>query len=235
MGGKKSNRLRKLLRNFGAVRNWQLLLILIPLLFVTATLLRLDHIKMVELRDAVLAADAADNDEAIQSTLKELQEYVFSHVIVNVVESNGVQSVVFGTGPFYLEHQYLRAANAAIERAESELVDDSNPHGDIYAAVLAICRPQALANGWSWNHPSYLNCWTSELAKYPASDNFEANLTAKIPSTELYRHNYASPIWAPSWAGWAMLACAIILLIVVIRILIWCILKVALIFLKEKY
>lgn len=235
MGGKKSNRLRKLLRNFGAVRNWQLLLILIPLLFVTATLLRLDHIKMVELRDAVLAADAADNDEAIQSTLKELQEYVFSHVIVNVVESNGVQSVVFGTGPFYLEHQYLRAANAAIERAESELVDDSNPHGDIYAAVLAICRPQALANGWSWNHPSYLNCWTSELAKYPASDNFEANLTAKIPSTELYRHNYASPIWAPSWAGWAMLACVIILLIVVIRVLIWCVLKVALIFLKEKY
>lgn len=235
MGGKKSNRLRKLLRSFGAVRNWQLLLVLIPLLFVTATLLRLDHIKMVELRDAVLAADAEDNDEAIAASLEKLQTFVFSHIIVNVTESNGIQTLTFGTGPFYLEHQYLRAANAAIEQAEAELVDDSNPNGNIYATVLAICRPQALANGWSWNHPSYLNCWTTELAKYPASDNFETNLAAKVPSTELYRHNYASPIWAPSWAGWAILACLIILLIVVVRILIWCILKVALIFLKEKY
>lgn len=235
MGGKKSNRLRKLLRSFGAVHSWQLLLVLIPLLFVTATLLRLDHIKMVELRDAVLTADAEDNDEAITTSLEELQAFVFSHIVVNVVESNGVQTLTFGTGPFYLEHQYLRAANAAIEQAEAELVDDSNPNGNIYAAVLAICRPQALANGWSWNHPSYLNCWTTELAKYPASDNFETNLTAKVPSTELYRHNYASPLWAPSWAGWAILACLIILLIVVVRILIWCILKVALIFLKEKY
>lgn len=235
MGGKKSNHLRKLLRSFGAVRNWQLLLVLIPLLFVTATLLRLNHIKMVELRDAVLAADAANNDEEIASSLEKLQEYVFTHVIVNVVESNGIQSITFGTGPFYLENQYLRAANAAIEQAEAELAHDSNPNGNIYAAVMAICRPQAIANGWTWNHPSYLNCWTSELAKYPASENFETNLTAKVPSTELYRHDYASPIWAPSWAGWAMLACAIILLIVVIRILIWCVIKVALFFLKERY
>ncbi len=235
MGGKKSNRLRKLLRSFGAVRNWQLLLILIPLLFVTATLLRLDHIKMVELRDAVLSADADNNDEEITASLEKLQQFVFSHIVVNIAESNGVQSIIFGTGPFYLEQQYLRAANAAIERAEAELVDDSNPYGNIYAAVLAVCRPQALANGWSWNHPSYLNCWTSELAKYPASDNFETNLAAKVPSTELYRHNYASPIWAPSWSGWAILACLVILVIVVIRILIWCILKVALLFLKEKY
>lgn len=235
MGGKKSNHLRKLLRSFGAVRNWQLLLVLIPLLFVTATLLRLDHIKMVELRDAVIAADIDGNDETIAAALERLHEFVLGHVIVNVVESNGVQSITLGTGTFYLENQYLRAANAAIEQAESELVDDSNPNGNIYAAVGAICRQQAIANHWTWDNPGYLNCWTTELAKYPASDNFEANLTAKVPSTELYRVSFASPIWAPSWAGWAMLACAIILAIVVIRILIWLVLKIALFFLKERY
>lgn len=235
MGGKKSNHLRKLLRSFGAVRNWQLLLILIPLLFVTATLLRLDHIKMVELRDAVVAADVAGNDEEIAATLEKLHDFVLNHVIVNVVESNGIQSITLGTGTFYLENQYLRAANAAIERAESELVDDSNPNGNIYAAVGAVCRQQAIVNHWTWDNPGYLNCWTTELAKYPASDNFEANLTAKVPSTELYRVSFASPIWAPCWSGWAMLACAIILIIVKIRILIWLILKVALFFLKERY
>ena len=38
------------------IKTWQLILVLVPLLFLDATLLRLDHIKMTELRDAVLAA-----------------------------------------------------------------------------------------------------------------------------------------------------------------------------------
>ncbi len=233
MGGKKSNHLRQLLRRFGSVRNWQLLLILIPLIFVTATLLRLDHLQMTSLRTAVLEADASGDETALRANLEKLQDFVFTHIVVNVVESNGVQSLIFGTGPFYLEHQYLRAANAAIEAAESQITDDSNPNGNIYAAVSAICRPQAIANGWTWNHPSYLECWTSELSKYPASDNLSAQLTADVPSTELYRINYASPLWAPSWAGWAVLACLIIIAIILIRLVIWCILEVALLFVKR--
>lgn len=230
MGGKKSNHIRKSLRSFTGVRTWQLILILIPLLFVTATLLRLDHLKMVELRDAVLDADAANDDAAIKESLEKLHQFVISHVVINVVESNGVQSIIFGTGPFYLEQQYLRAANAAIEEAESHLSNDANPNGNIYAAVSAICRPLAVANGWSWNNPNYLNCWTSELAKYPASDNLNVELTAKAPSTELFRHNYASPLWAPTWSGLAILVSAIIIVVIIIRIFIWCILNVALLF-----
>ena len=163
MGGKKSNHLRQALRKFGGVRSWQLLLILIPLTFVTATLLRLDHLKMSDLRRAVLDADAANDDAAIQESLIKLQDFVFSHVVINVAESNGTQSIVFGTGPFYLENQYLRAANAAIEAAESNLANDQNPNGNIYAAASAICKPLAIENGWAWNSPGYLDCWTSEL------------------------------------------------------------------------
>lgn len=233
MGGKVSNHIKEYLRNFRGVRTWQLVIILVPLLFVTATLLRLDHLRMVKLRAAVIAADENDDDVAIESALVELRDFVFSHVVVNVTESNGVQSVVFGTGPFYLEHQYLRAANAAIEAAEAELVDDSNPNGNIYAAAQAVCQPLAIANGWAWNSAGYLDCWTTELAKYPASDTFEPQLTAKIPSTELYRHNYASPLWAPSWAGWAMLAAAVLLVIVIIRFVAWLCLQIGL-FVSER-
>ncbi|MCM1061712.1 MAG: hypothetical protein NC452_15695, partial [Eubacterium sp.] len=221
MGGKFSNHLRQAMKNFRGVRTWQLALILIPLVFVTATLLRLDHIKMAHLRAAVLEADVANDDAAIQTSLTELQDFVFSHIVINVVETNGVQSIVFGTGPFYLEQQYLRAANAAIEEAESQLANDANPNGNIYAAAQAVCRPLAIENGWAWNSQGYLDCWTTELAKYPASESLDAQLTAKIPSTELYRHNYASPLWAPTWAGWAILACAILFLVVVIRFAIW--------------
>lgn len=234
MGGKKSNHVRRLLRSFGAVQNWQLLLILIPLLFVTATLLRLDHLRMAELRDAVISADNLGDDELLQEKLQALQEFTFKHVVVNIVERNGTQNLTFGTGPFYLEGQYLRAANEAIAEAESQLANDSNPNGNIYAAVSAICRPLALANGWAWNSPGYLNCWTSELDKYPAAEELNSQLTANVPSTELFRYDYASPIWAPSWAGWAILACIIILAIIIIRLVIWCVLHIFLLFLGKN-
>lgn len=235
MGGKKSNHARRLLKSFGAVQNWQLILILIPLLFVTATLLRLDHLRMVELRDAVVQADAENDDVAIQKNLVELQKFVVSHVVVNLTEHNGVQKLILGTGPFYLQNQYLRAANAAIEEAEAQLSDDSNPNGNIYAAVSAICRPLAIANGWAWNSPGYLECWTTELDKYPAAAELNTAFTAKIPSTELYRYDYASPIWSPSWAGVAILACLIIIFIITVRIVIWCVLQLFLLFLDKHH
>ena len=233
MGGKKTNRIRDFLkRRFKSVQTWQLIAILIPLLFFTATLLRLDHLKMVELRSAVLTADQEGNEEQIQQTLTALRDYVYSHTVINIVENNGIQQVTFGTGPFYLEQQYIRAANAAIEAASSELVDDSNPYGNIYAAVAAICQPQAIANGWQWSSPGYLDCWTSELAKYPETDISDNHLVAKIPSTELYRHNYASPIFSWTPAGIAIIACVVLALIIIVRIIIWLALKVALLFLK---
>lgn len=232
MGGKKSNHIRRLLGHLGGIRTWQLVIILIPAIFVTATLLRFEHLKMVELRDAVLAADAANDDTGIASSLQTLQEFTMSHIIVNLAEDNGRQKIIFGTGPFYLENQYLRAANAAIEAAENQVADDTNPNGNIYAAVSAICRPLAIANGWTWNNPGYLNCWTEELAKYPESDNLGVDLVADVPSTELYRHDFASPVWAPTWAGFAILACLILLIIVIIRGFIWCVLHVSLLFLK---
>lgn len=234
MVGKKSNHLKQFLAHFRLVRAWQLILILIPLLFVTATLLRFDHLQMVELRDAVFAADELGDDEKLQQSLVALQEFTVSHVVVNVIESNGVQEITFGTGVFYLENQYLRAADAAIEAAESQMIDDSNPNGNIYAAASAVCRPLAIANGWSWSDQSHIDCWMNELAKYPTADSLNATLTANVPSTELYRRDFASPIWAPSPAGFAMLACAILIILIVARLLIWIVAKLTLSLLGKK-
>lgn len=228
MGGKKSNRLRRVLGSFKAVRVWQLILILIPLMFLTATLLRFDHLRMIELRSAVVEADKSGDEEQLRASLVNLSDFVFSHVVINITEVNGAPVVLFGTGTFYLEQQYLRAANAAIAEAEATIVDDSNPNGNIYSAVAAICQPQAIANGWAWSNPNYLDCWTSELAKYPTTDHLENTLLAAVPSTELYRVNYASPLWSPTPTGFALLACAIIIIIIIIRILIWIILRIAL-------
>lgn len=178
MGGKKSNKIRQFLRKFKSVRTWQLLVVLIPLAFLAATLLRFEHLRMTELRAAVLEADETGDAEALEESLTKLQEYVFSHMVINVVESNGVQEVTFGTGPFYLEHAYQRAAEAAIQAAEEKLTDDANPNGDIYQIVSNICRTEGLNSGWN----AYLECWTRELGKFPAADELSSTtIAAAIP------------------------------------------------------
>lgn len=214
------------------IRTWWLLVILIPLLFIDATLLRQDHIRMTELRDAVLKADEEEDDEKIASSLAELRDYVSSHIVINVVDDNGAQKIMFGTGPFYLEHQYLRAANKALEEAENSMQSDNNPNGNIYGMAGEVCRPQAIQNGWSWNNPNYINCMMTEIGKYPASEELTDKIIAKIPSTEMYRHNYASPIWAPSLTGLFTLLTFIVIVVIFIRFIGWVIIRLSLLFIR---
>ena len=216
---------------FKKLKTWQLLLILIPLGFLDATFMRFDHLKMVELRDEVLAADEAEDDERLASALDNLKNYTFGNIVINVTDDNGIQKVAFGTGPFYLEHQYRRAAEKALEEAEKAFTSDENPNGNVYAMASNTCRPLAIANGWTWSSPEFINCMTSEIEKYPAADDIKDQMTAALPSTELYRKNYASPIWAPTLSGVLLLVTAIIIVVIFIRFIIWIILRLSLLFL----
>lgn len=231
---KQERRLSKWLKFFSNLHTWQLILILIPLLFIAATLLRLDHIEMTNLRAAVLEADQAEDDAKIAVALEKLKDFTFSHIVINIISENGIEYPTLGTGPFYLERQYVRKATAEIKKAEQELsAGDSNPNGNVFAKAMEVCKPQAIQRGWAWNSQPYLTCMTSEIAKYPTAERLESKSAAKIPSTELYRHNYASPLWAPSLAGFVLLICAVLTLIIVLRLLIWCVLMLALLFLKN--
>lgn len=215
---------------FHRLKTWQLLVILVPLLFVDATLLRLDHIKMTEMRDAVLQADADENDEEIMNKLEELKTFVFSNMVINIVDDNGEKRITFGTGPFYLEHQYIRAANKALQEAEKNIASDSNPNGNIYGLASDTCKGLAVANGWTWDNPNYINCMVSEIQKYPAADEIQDKIIASLPSTELYRKNYASPIWAPTLTGFMVLITLIILVVIFIRMMVWVFLRLSLMF-----
>ena len=224
----KKYEIKKWLKKLRPLKNWQLFLILVPLLFVSVELLRRDHIRMVELRDAVLAADEDEDTEKITSNLEALRDFAFSNVVINVVDDNGGQRITFGTGPFYLEHLYIRAALTALSEAELSFDSDTNPNGNVYGAASAICQPLAIQNGWSWNNPNYVNCMLDEIAKYPSMDDeIKDNIIAKIPSTELYRYNFASPIWAPTLTGFVLLLDLIIIVVIFIRIFVWIFLKIA--------
>jgi len=211
-------------------KTWMLLIILVPLCFADATLLRLNHIKMTELRDAVMSADDENDDEKIEKGLLELRKFTYSNMVINIVEENGEQKITFGTGPFYLEHQYLRAAKKALKEAEDKLSSDANPNGNIYGMAGDTCKALALQNGWTWDNANFINCMVTEINKYPASDNVHDTFVAALPSTELYRHNYASPAWAPSLAGWLILITVVIIVVIFIRFLVFIILRLSLLF-----
>jgi len=232
MGGKRSGKNRKKLKRLSRLKTWQLILILIPLLFIAATLLRFDHIKMTELKAEVLAADEEGDTEKISSTLEALKEFTFSHIVINVVESNGSSYITFGTGPFYLENQYLRKTAEILAGAEANATDDSNPNGNVFAAAMAVCKPQAIANGWVWNSPGYINCMTSEINNHPTTDTIEETFTVELPSTSLYRYDFSSPVWAPTASGFVILLCLLLIIIIIIRLIIGIFLRIAILFIK---
>ena len=231
--GEAVKKVQQALKKVTALRSWQLGLILLFCLFITATFFRFDHLRMNELKDVVFDADAAGDTAALTTALTELQNFVFTHTVWTATEENGQQGLTLGTGTFYLEESYLRAANAAIEAAEASASSSDNPNGNIYAAAASVCKPIAIANGWRWNNPGYLNCMTDQLAQYPSYD-YIADIAADVPSTELYRYNYASPIWAPTWAGFLCIIDLLLILAILVRILVRIVLSVALIFLKRK-
>jgi len=228
MGGLSKDKLRQILAKIFRLRSWKLALILILLGFWAATLLRFDHIRMTELRDAVLAADSEDDDEKIASSLKELQGFTIKHIVFNAIEENGGQRIVFGTGPFYLENQYLRRAQEAIAKAQKEIDKNAkNPNGNVYQKVAAICDAQGIKYGWRYPDKEYINCWINELAAFPVSESMDAYGAANLPSTELFRYEYASPVWYPCGSGIIILICFILVIILIARFFIWLFLKIA--------
>lgn len=234
MGGKGIKRIKSLLGKVRAVKTWQLFLVFVLLCFACATFLRLDHLKMTELRTAVLEADESGNEFDLADSLNNLKNFTTKNIIVNIIDDNGSKKVEFGTGVFYLERSYNRDASAILEAASAQEIDDSNPNGNIYADVSATCKGLALSNGWTWDSPEYIECWQEELAKFPESDLEDGVIKVKLPSTELYRREYSSPVWAPTLAGFFLLGTALLGVVIFIRFLIWTILEITLIVIKKS-
>ncbi|MBQ3271069.1 hypothetical protein IJH10_00480 [Candidatus Saccharibacteria bacterium] len=233
MGGIKKKDLKTALRKLSKIKSWQLLIIFVLLLFIEATLLRFDHIEMTNLKADVTAADEAGDDNAINEALTKLQAFARTHTIVNVVEKNGESYVTFGTGPVYLEKQYTRKATEALAAAEAQAGTDANPNGNVFAKAMDVCKPLAIIYGWAWNSQGYLDCMTGEIAKYPTSERIEDTYVASLPSTALFRYDFASPIWTPTLSGFVAIICLILAAILIIRFFSWAFLRLALVFIKN--
>lgn len=186
---------RHSLKDLQKVKTWQLVILLILSLFITATFLRLNNIGMVERRAAVIVADEAGDQEVIIKRLYDLQQYVSSHM--NTDLGRGV----------YLESSY----NRDLQQWQEENFGDRNPNGNIYRLAQEVCAPR-----FSSFSAAYLQCTTSELAKYPAAS--ELGDGSGQPRQETYIYSYASPVWSADFAGWSAVLSGVIALFILVRL-----------------
>jgi hypothetical protein len=189
-------RVKKTIKDLQRIKTWQLLVLLILALFISATFQRLNNIGMVERRAAVIAADKAGNQTDTIQRLYDLQQYVSAHMNTDL-----------GKGVYLLE-SYQRDSQAALNQASG----DQNPNGNIYKKAQEVCAPR-----FSHYSTAYLQCTTGELAKYPAGSNLIDQV--KLPLPSLYLHDYQSPVWSADFAGWSVVICAVIGLLIVTRLI----------------
>jgi hypothetical protein len=198
-------RVRKTIKDLQRVKTWQLLALLILAVFIAATFLRLNNIGMVQRRDAVISADAAGDQATIIQRLYDLQQYVTAHM--NTDLGKGV----------YLESSYNRDYQAALSSAST----DGNQNGNIYEKAQEVCAPR-----FSHYSTAYLQCTIGELDKYPAANN--PTSTVNFPPPTAYVHDYTSPLWSPDFAGWSVVVCAVLALMIIARLVSLGILKLML-------
>lgn len=198
-------RVRRSIKQLQRVKTWQLIILLIMAAFLAATFLRLNNIGMVERRAAVQAADDAGVSDTTISRLYDLQRFVTAHM--NTDMDKGVS----------LATSYKRDIQAAYTKASS----DTNPNGNIYKKAQDVCAPRFTR--WS---EAYVQCTTSELAKYPAATNLEN--AVNLPHASSYIYDYVSPLWSPDFAGWSVLVCIALMLMIIARLISVAILRIIL-------
>lgn len=187
-------RIKQGINRLQLVRTWQLVLLLIVAGLVAATFLRLNNIGMIERRTAVLNADEQGDAEVTKARLFDLQRYSSGHMNAE-------------SGVIYLESQYRRDTEAAIQAASAR--DEAN---NINVQADAVCKRQY--GGYS---QAYVQCFAAELAKVPSGTN--APDKATLPSPALYRHDFSSPAWSPDFAGFSVLICVLLAVLIVVRLL----------------
>ncbi len=204
---------RELLNTLHSIRKlktWQLVIILILFLGVSAIFLRLNNVGMIERRQAVYSADKAGDNEQIHDRLYDLQRYASQHMNA-------------ATGEVYLDHKYKRDIKAISDKLRKESKDNK-----VYVKADKVCRPRYISHGFF--SMAYLNCIKKETAKYPGSNKIKTSF--KSPDPALYRFEFYSPRWTFDFAGVSVLITFILLVVILVKVIVTIVIKLLL---KRRY
>lgn len=182
------------------VKTWQLVMLLFVGIVLSVAFLRLNNLGMDTRRYAVVQADKKGDKEATRAALVELQRYISSHMNTSL-----------GPNGFYLEHQYNRDKQSALNQATL----DSNPNSAVYQQASIDCQNRFRGGVASFRN-DYVTCVAERVkALSPSTDP----VSLKLPKAENYRYDFASPLWSPDLAGFSVLFCVIITSVIIIRII----------------
>jgi hypothetical protein len=155
--------------------------------------LRSNYSHMVELREAVYAADRENGD--VEGALRELREHVYSHMNTNLSSGNNAIKP-----PIQLKYQYERLASTEAERARLA-------NQQVTARGEAICGAQYPAGGFNAPRVACIQAYVSQ----------NASSEVGVPES-LYKFDFVSPRWSPDLAGLSMLASGVAGILFVARI-----------------
>ncbi len=189
------------------VKTWQLVLILILLVFIAATFLRLNNLGMVERRVAVMSADKEGQSQQTKQAIVELQHYTSAHM--NTSLGNGI----------VLQQTYLRD----YEKALSEALEAPNQNSSVYQQASIDCQARFQGSVASFRN-DYVTCVENAVASLPADQQKEAHL----PQLASYRYNFISPLISFDLAGIFVLACLFVTSVIIGRLCILYSLKLVL-------
>lgn len=191
------------------ISTWQLIVMLLIGLVLSASFLRLNNLEMDKRRTAVMQADKLADKEATKQGLIELQRYVSAHMNTSL-----------GKG-FYLEHQYNRDKEAALNAATST----TNPNSAVYQQASIECRNRFQGGVASFRN-DYVACVAERVrALSPSTD---PTIGLKLPKAESYYYNFVSPLWSPDLAGIMVLFCLIVTSVILLRVIAAVVLRIVL-------
>lgn len=191
------------------LKTWQLVILLLLGMLVSATFLRLNNLGMVERRSAVITADEQADATALRSSIVELQRYIARHM--NTSLGNG----------FFLTKSYERDRDKALQTANQS----NNPNSSVYQQASIECRSRFQGGRESFRN-DYVQCVVERVSALSPQTDVEAGLN--LPKADAYKINFSSPVWTPDLAGLSVAFCVLITavifgrlsLVVILRLLI---------------
>lgn len=195
----KKQRSASVWQKFQGLAAWQLVVLLALLSIAVATLLRMNNVRMIERKEAVLAADRSGDMGMVNERLYDLQEYVIKHMNAS-------------TGQFFLETLYRQKIDQLINDAKKTI--DSEQGQNAYKLAGEVCDRRF--RGYS---QAYAECFLAEVNKQ--SSIAPTPVEIKTLSPNLYIISYAAPHWSPDLAGFAVLLWGLLVLALILRFIFW--------------
>ena len=182
----------KILETFQEIPAKLLLYLLIASSLVCVGALRHNNQTMVNLRDAVYAADKDNKD--VNTALNNLREYVYAHM--NTSLSSGNNNI---KPPIQLKYTYQRLVEAQANQLQAA-------NQQLYADAQTACKAAGQTE---------FGTGTACVQNYVVTHGGQSD--TNVPAG-LYQFDFVSPTWSPDLAGWSLLTSIILLAALIVRL-----------------